>query len=97
MPAATGRGVQGGAGGGGGGRQHHRPHDTWVQEWAGFLLYVLSAQLGTRKGLGPVEAKLLLALETARGKPHAAAREVQGRLLAGLGQRGDRILASTFA
>jgi hypothetical protein len=44
-----------------------------------------------------VEAKLLLALEMARGIPHAAAREVQGRLLAGLEQRGDRILVSTFA
>ena len=44
-----------------------------------------------------MEAKLLLALEMARGIPHAAAREVQGRLLAGLGQRGDRILVSTFA
>jgi len=39
-----------------------------------------------------VEAKLLLALEMARGIPHAAAREVQRRLLAGMGQRGDRIL-----
>ena len=27
-----------------------------------------------------------------RGIPHEAAREVQGRLLAGLGQRGDHIL-----
>ena len=43
-----------------------------------------------------MEAKLLLALEMARGIPHAAAREVQGRLLAGLEQRGDRILVSTF-
>ena len=59
--------------------------------------FTFECALGTRKGPGPVEAKLLLALEMARGIPHAAAREVQGRLLAGLEQRGDRILVSTFA
>ena len=32
-----------------------------------------------------------------RDIPHEAACEVQGRLVAGLGQRGDRILMSTFA
>ena len=36
--------------------------------------------------------RLLPTLEIARGIPHAAAREVQRRLLAGMGQRGDRIL-----
>jgi hypothetical protein len=38
--------------------------------------------------------KLLPPPEMARGIPHEAAREVQGRLLPGLGQRGDRILLS---
>ena len=38
------------------------------------------------------DPKLLPPPEMARGMPCDAAREVQGRLLAGLGQRGDRVL-----
>ena len=41
--------------------------------------------------------KLLPPPEMSRGIQHVAARKVQGRLLAGLEQRGDRILVSTFA
>ena len=36
--------------------------------------------------------KLLPPPAMGRGIPHEAAREVQGRLLAGMGQWGDRIL-----
>jgi len=36
--------------------------------------------------------KLLPPPAMGRGIPHEAACEVQGRLVAGLGQRGDRIL-----
>ena len=38
------------------------------------------------------DPKLLPPPKMARGMPYDAAREVQGRLLAGLGQRGDRVL-----
>ena len=41
--------------------------------------------------------KLLPPPEMARGMQHAAACEVQGRLLAEMGQRSDRILAWSFA
>ena len=41
--------------------------------------------------------KLLPPSAMTRGIHHVAASEVQGRLLAGLEQRGDRILVSTFA
>ena len=43
------------------------------------------------------DPKLLPPPEMARGMPCDAAREVQGRLLAGLGQRGDRVLVSSSA
>jgi len=41
--------------------------------------------------------KLLPPPAMARGIPFLAVREVQGRLLAGLGQQGDRILVSSSA
>ena len=41
--------------------------------------------------------KLLPPSAMARGIPYIAAREVQGRLLAGLGQQCDRVLVSSFA
>ena len=43
------------------------------------------------------DPKLLPPPKMARGMPYDAAREVQGRLLAGLGQRGDRVLVASPA